>query len=62
MTDVATWHDAATIYPEEHQLVLLWNGKTYGFGSFDIEEGWSVRPDSLNEPTHWHYLPRPPAG
>ena len=55
------WHDADTIFPEEGQLVLLWNGKTYGFGSFDLEEGWSVRPDGLNEPTHWTYLPAPPA-
>lgn len=58
---VAGWHDADTIFPEEGQLVLLWNGKTYGLGSFDLDDGWSVSPDALGEPTHWAYLPAPPS-
>lgn len=49
----AGWHDAGAIFPGEGQLVLLWNGKTYGFGTFDLEEGWTVTPDALNSPTHW---------
>jgi hypothetical protein len=53
------WHDAASIHPEEHLLVLLWNGRTYRLGSFDLDGSGSVSPDIPGEPTYWPLMPTP---
>jgi hypothetical protein len=55
-----TWNDAEGIFPAEHTLVLLWDGKTYGFGRHDLQEGWEMRSGMSGVPTHWAYLPEPP--